>query len=77
MMNPVQEFFLKSQNAGSVATIQQLEQKLREAEARALKAENEAAELKAALAEMQRLKDRYQLVVIDLMAGLERHGLVS
>lgn len=69
-MNPVQEFFLKAQNAGAAQQVRELEMKL-------LKAENENKELRAALAEMQRFKDRYQLVVIDLMAVLERHGLVS
>lgn len=76
-MNPVQEFFMKAQNAGSVATIQQLEQKLRVAEAARLKAENENAELKQTLANMQMMKEKYQTVVIDVMATLERHGLVS
>lgn len=69
-MNPVQEFFLKAQNAGAAQQVRELEMKL-------LKAENENKELRAALAEMQRFKDRYQLVVIDLMAVLERHGLVQ
>lgn len=73
-MNPIQEFILKARVQGAE---HELHERVRVAEARALKAENENAELKAALASMQMLKEKYQTVVLDLMAVLERHGLVS
>lgn len=53
------------------------DRRIRELEAAKLKVENENAELRAALANMQALKDKYQTVVIDIMATLERHGLVK
>lgn len=79
-MNAIQEFMMKAQLRGAKAELEngaKMKELLRAAEARALKAENEAEELKAALGSMQLLKEKYQTVVLDLMAVLERHGLVS
>lgn len=69
-MNPIQEFMTKARVVGEAGRVKELELAL-------LKAENENAELRAALNSMQQLKEKYQLVVVDLMALLERHGLVS
>lgn len=76
-MNPINEFLLKARANGAEHDIAALRERVRVAEARALKAENEVAELKAALASMQQLKEKYQMVVVDLMTMLERHGLVK
>lgn len=76
-MNPIQEFLVKAQVNGAQSELKTLKTLIREVKADKLKLENENAELRVALAEMQQLKERYQLVVIDLMAVLERHGLVS
>ena len=73
-MNPIQEFILKARVQGAE---HELHERVRQAEARALKAENEAEELRRALTAMEALKIRYQGVVTDVMALLERHGLVQ
>lgn len=69
-MNPIQEFVTKARVLGEAGRVKELEMQL-------LKAENENAELRQSLASMQMLKEKYQLVVIDIMQVLERHGLVS
>ena len=76
-MNPIEEILMMARAKGMDAEKRSMEQRLREAEARALKAENEAEELRRALTAMEAMKIRYQGVVTDMMATLERHGLVQ
>ena len=64
--NPIQSFLLKAQGAGTA----------RQMEMRLMKAESEREELRAALANMQLMKEKYQTALIDVVAALERHGMV-
>lgn len=76
-MNPIQEFMAKARVSGAEHEVAELRESVRVAEAARLKAENDAFELRQALASMQLMKEKYQTVVLDLMAVLERHGLVQ
>lgn len=53
--------------------VRDLEAKLRFAEA---KAENDAEELRQALADMQLIKERYQMALIEIVEVLSKYGMV-
>ena len=68
-MNPIQEMVTKARVLGEAGRVKELEMAL-------MKAESENAELRAALANMQLMKEKYQTALIDVVAALERHGMV-
>ena len=69
-MNPIQEFMTKARAMGEAGRVKELEMQL-------LKAENENAELKAALSEMKLMKEKYQMALIEVIEVLQKYGCVG
>lgn len=82
-MNIIENFLLKAKVNGTekdkedlLKRISVVENSLSEAEMALLKAESDNIEMAKALADMTALKNKYQAALVDIIAVMERHGLV-